>query len=282
MIMAQEKQICGICAWRKDCQKRFKLTTDAFLGTQCPDYTRDLSIKDVPPEIEDEKTAISRMVEEQLEKWRKVLRENINRGLAKEKFKGGPIITVSREPGSGGSEIARKLSKALGMDLIGAQIIQHVADSAKMSRKVIESLDEKEVTWRDTLLASLFRDRNLWPGEYLQHLTRVIGTIGIFGNAIIVGRGANYILPEETTFRVRVIAPLEHRIKYIMEDRGYTRSRAEQYVIRTENDRKAFVRRHFNVDVADHAYYDIIVNTGGMTLEAAAEAIISAFKRRFR
>ena len=43
--MTVEKHICGICAWRRECQKRFKLSTDAFLGSHCPDYTRDLSIK---------------------------------------------------------------------------------------------------------------------------------------------------------------------------------------------------------------------------------------------
>ena len=109
------------------------------------------------------------------------------------------------------------------MDLIGGQIIQHIADSAKMSRRVIESLDEKEVTFRDTLLMSLFGENRPWPGEYLKHLTRVIGTIGAFGNVIIVGRGANRILPREKTFKVRIIAPMELRIKYLMEDRGYTK-----------------------------------------------------------
>ena len=166
------------------------------------------------------------------------------------------------------------------MDLIGAQIIQHVADSAKMSRKVIESFDEKDAKFRDSLLASLFGESRPWPSEYLRHLTTVVGTIGAFGNAIIVGRGANHILPEHRAFRVRIVAPLEHRIKYIMEDRGYSRSQAEQYVLKTENDRKVFVRKHFSADASDPKYYDIIINTGSMSLDGAVEAITSAFKKR--
>ena len=279
--MAAEKHICGICAWRRECQKRFKLSTDAFLGSHCPDYTRDLSIKATASnEQEDEKAIMDRMVQQQLDKWRKLLDKALKYGIEIEKYKGGPIITISREPGSGGSEIARRLAKALDMDLIGAQIIQHVADSAKMSRRVIESLDEKEVTFRDTLLSSLFGEYRPWPGEYLQHLTRVIGTIGVFGNTIIVGRGANHVLPPEKAFKVRIIAPLEYRIKYFMEDRGYTKAEAEQYVVKTENDRKAFVRKFFNADVADPKHYDIVINTGGMSLEAATGAIIAAFKRK--
>ena len=279
--MAAEKHICGICAWRRECQKRFKLSTDAFLGSHCPDYTRDLSIKATASnEQEDEKAIMDRMVQQQLDKWRKLLDKALKYGIEIEKYKGGPIITISREPGSGGSEIARRLAKALDMDLIGAQIIQHVADSAKMSRRVIESLDEKEVTFRDTLLSSLFGEYRPWPGEYLQHLTRVIGTIGVFGNTIIVGRGANHVLPPEKAFKVRIIAPLEYRIKYFMEDRGYTKAEAEQYVVKTENDRKAFVRKYFNADVSDPKHYDIVINTGGMPLEAATKAIIAAFKKK--
>lgn len=225
---------------------------------------------------------MDRMVQQQLDKWRTILDKALKQGIEIENFKGGPVITISREPGSGGSEIARRLAKALDMDLIGAQIIQHVADSAKMSRRVIESLDEKEVTFRDTLLSSLFGEYRPWPGEYLQHLTRVIGTIGVFGNVIIVGRGANHVLPQEKAFKVRIIAPLGFRIKYFMDDRGYTKAEAEQYVLKTENNRKAFVRKFFNADVADPKHYDIVINTGGMTLEGATESIITAFRKRMK
>ncbi|MCX6645400.1 MAG: cytidylate kinase-like family protein, partial [bacterium] len=132
----------------------------------------------------------------------------------------------------------------------------------------------------DTLLLSLFGESRPWPADYLKHLTRVIGTIGAFGNVIIVGRGANHVLPQEKAFKVRIIAPLEFRIKYFMDDSGYTRAEAEQYVVKTENDRKAFVRKFFNADVADPKHYDIIINTGGMSLEGATRAIIAAFKRK--
>jgi len=284
MIMPEDRRICGICAWRRDCQKRYRISTDSFLNVNCPDYTRDLSIKELPVKgVEDEKTTMDQMVEQQLKKWRTRIGggeglDVFDYGLEMEKVKGGPVITISREPGSGGSEIARKLSRDLSMDLIGGQIIQHVAESARMSRKVIESLDEKEVTLRDTLLNTLFRDRHLWPDEYLQHLTKVIATVGRFGNAILVGRGANFILPQERAFRVRIIAPLEYRIKHVMDDRKIDKAQAEQYVVKKENDHKAFVRKYFNADVADPRHYDIIINTGIVTIESGAEAIKAAFR----
>ena len=279
--MTAEKHICGLCAWRRDCQKRFKLSSEAFLGSHCPDYTRDLSIKTpASVENEDEKVIMDRMVQQQVDKWRRLLGNTLQNASKYENFKGGPIITVAREAGAGGSDIARRLAKALDMDLIGGQIIQHVADSAKMSRRVIESLDEREVTFRETLLSSLFGENRPWPGEYLHHLTRVIGTIGIFGNVIIVGRGANFVLPKERIFRVRIIAPMELRIKYFMGDRGYTKAEAEKYIVTRENNRRAFVRKYFNTDMADPMHYDIIINTEKVSITTATEAIIVAFNQR--
>lgn len=276
-----EINICGLCAWRRECQKRFKLDKDSFVGSHCPDYTRDLSIKTKDPhEGEDEKVIMDRMVQSQVDKWRKLFARASQQGLKIENFQGGPIMTFSREAGAGGSDIARRVAKALNLDLIGGQIIQHVADSAKMSRKVIDTLDEREVTFRETLLSSLFGDNRPWPGEFLHHLSRVIGTIGIFGNVIIIGRGANYVLPKEKVFRVRIIAPMELRIKYFMEDRGYTKAEAEQYIVKRDGNRKAFVRKYFSADIADPQYYDMIMNTEKISMASATESIIVAFHQR--
>ncbi len=276
-----EINVCGLCAWRRECQKRFKLEKDSFIGSHCPDYTRDLSIKtkDVNEGV-DEKVLMDKMVQSQVDKWRKLFAKASQQGLKIENFKGGPIITISREAGAGGSDIARRLAKALSMDLIGGQIIQHVADSAKMSRKVIDTLDEREVTFRETLLSSLFGDNRPWPGEFLNHLSRVVGTIGIFGNVVIMGRGANYILPKDRIFRVRVIAPIDLRVQYVMEDRKYSKAEAEHYIVKRDNDRKAFVRKYFNVDIADPAYYDLIINTEKISIAQATEAVIVAFHQR--
>ena len=159
--------------------------------------------------------SIEALVDEQLKKWQLQTKER-----KIEKKTPGPVITISREPGSGGSEIARRLAKDLNMDLIGAQIIQKIAESADISTRIIQSLDEREVTRRDIWLESLFEKRHLWHDEYLFHLTKVIGTMGRQGNFIIVGRGAQYILPPEETFRLRFIASMEFKIATVMRNFG--------------------------------------------------------------
>jgi cytidylate kinase len=215
--------------------------------------------------------SIELLVNEQLQKW-----QIQNRERKTEKKKPGPVITISREPGCGGSEIARKLARELNLDLAGQQIIQKVAVSAEMSAKVIASLDEKEVLLRDSWLESLFKIHHLWPGEYLFHLTKVIGTMGIQGNFIIVGRGAQYILPPEDTFRLRFIAPMEFRIANVMKDSESSRGEAEQYIIKTDSDRRAFIRKYFNADVTDPSQYDMTINTGKLGIEGSVESIKAA------
>lgn len=216
--------------------------------------------------------SVEQLVEDQLKRWQAQTKALKTKGT-----KPGYVITISREPGSGGSEIARRLATALEMDLIGAQIIQKIAESANMSAKVIASLDEKEVTRRDNWLDSLFETRHLWLDQYLYHLTKVIGTIGRQGNVIIVGRGAQYILPPDDTFRVRLIAPMEIRIQNVMKDFGSSREESEKYIIKTDSDRRAYLRKYFNADVTDPSDYDMVINTGKFGIDFTVEIIKNAF-----
>jgi cytidylate kinase len=216
--------------------------------------------------------SLDSLVDEQLAKWRQQ-RVELKTAAAKPDC----CITVSREPGSGGSDVARRLAADLGMDLIGAQIIQHVAERAGISEKVIASLDEKEVTRRDSWIDAMFRTHHLWPDEYLRHLTQVIATIGKQGNAIIVGRGAQFILPPAEAFRIRLIAPREIRIRNVMRDSETGHEESERYVYKTEADRNAFHRKYFNADWSNSEYYDLVINTGIMGVEGAVAAVKAAF-----
>jgi cytidylate kinase len=214
--------------------------------------------------------SMEHLVEEQLGKW------NIRGKERKEKgIKPGPVITISREPGCGSTAIAKKLTKQLDMDLFGGQIIQKVAESVEMSEKVIKALDEKELTKRDDWLTSLFESRHLWPDRYLHHLTKVIGTIGRHGNAVILGRGANYILPLEKTFRVRLIAPLDVKIKNVTRT---TPEEAKKYILKTDSERHAFVRQYFHVDLTEPGHYDMVINMGKISIDGAVASIKAAFQ----
>jgi len=118
--------------------------------------------------------------------------------------------------------------------------------------------------------------KHLWSDQYLKHLMKVILTIGKHGRAVIVGRGAIFILSMESRFRVRVIAPIETRIGNICRDYDVSAKKAKRRMIKTESDRRAFIRKYFNSDIGESVNYDLVINTDTVSVENAVEAIGSA------
>ncbi|OPY11774.1 MAG: cytidylate kinase [Syntrophus sp. PtaU1.Bin005] len=275
--MAGETKYCAICAWRENCQKRYSVRTDIMGNVYCNEFTRDLTLKrkeEVEEQNREAASRIERYIESQLQRMKNLSEQELKEGAS------GGVITISREAGACGTEIAQRLSRELNMELMNNQIIDYVAESAQISKRVIESLDEKEVSRRDAWIASFFEHKHLWPDQYLDHLIKIIATIGRYGNAIIVGRGAHYILPPEKLFRIRLVAPLEDRIAHIMKVQNATRKEAEKYVLKTDNDRQAFIRKYFHMDMTDPGHYDLLINMRIITVDGAVEAIKAAFLKR--
>jgi cytidylate kinase len=69
---------------------------------------------------------------------------------------------------------------------------------------------------------------------------------------------------------------MERRVNCVAESFGVTKDEAKRRVLRTESDRRAFVRKYFHSDIADPANYDIVLNTGTLSIESAAATICSA------
>jgi cytidylate kinase len=109
---------------------------------------------------------------------------------------------------------------------------------------------------------------------------QVVCTIAEHSRALIVGRGANFILPHEKRFSVRVVAPLDVRIQNIVRRFGVSTEEAKRRVIRRESRRSAFIRQSFNADISDPIHYNLTMNTGTMSIESAVEAVIGAVMAR--
>jgi len=207
-------------------------------------------------------TEIDRIIEEQVKKWE----------TSKERRKGKeeaplPVITVAREPGSIVTELVQQIAQELKLDIIDARIINEVAKSVRMSEKVVSYLDEKTRSILDNWILYLGTTRFLLADEYVRHLTKVVGTIGKQGSAIIIGRGANLILPQNETLRVRFIAPMEMKIRNIMTEFSLTEEDAKQRIFLKEAERRDSVRKNFKVDIEDPANYDLIINMEFMETE---------------
>ncbi len=217
--------------------------------------------------------SIDQIVNEQLSKW--VLSSKEVKG---EIVESKPVITISREPGTGGTRIARVLSERLKMDLFAGQIAKHIAESAEVDERAIKAIVEKALTTRDDWLSSLFETRHMWPDKFMFHLSKVINTVRDRGNAVILGLGALYLLSPETNFRVKLIGSKENRVNRIMKNSGCSRQEAEDYAEKTEKDRRVFVKKFFKVDWINPHDYDLTINTDSITAEGAVETIVAAFE----
>lgn len=215
--------------------------------------------------------SIEQFVKEQIIKWESMVAADDRKQAAQI-----PVITVSSEPGSCGTVVAQEVAKRLGFDYFHKDIIEGIAKSAKMRTSVIESLEKERLTGIEDFISSLIKEQYIWPGIYMEHLLKVVSTIGKHGRAVIVGRGANFILPPGERFSVRIVAPLEIRIQNIARYYSTSEKNARRRVIRRESNRRAFVRQSFNADIADPQNYDLIINTGKIGTGPAVEAIIGA------
>jgi cytidylate kinase len=213
---------------------------------------------------------VTRIIEDQIHRYQ------IAHSERKEEKPGISVVTLSREPGSGGRIVATRLAEKLGIDIIHQEVIHEMAESAHVSEQLLETLDEKGLSILEDWISSLVNKRYLWPDRYMQHLMKVIGTIGRHGRAVIVGRGANFILPPEKRFSVRIVAPQAWRINNIAKEFGLSPEDAKRRVMRTESDRRAFIRKYFNADIADPTNYDLVINTATLNVDDAVKMISSA------
>ena len=218
--------------------------------------------------------SMDQIVEEQVKRW-----ELLHSGKV-EKEEDVTVITVSREPGSGGTELARQLAGKLGFDYFHKGIILKMAESADISDQVIKTLDERAMNVLENWVESLVDARHLWPDQYLKHFMKIMGVIAKHGKAVIVGRGAHFALPPENLFRVMVIAPEKNRVKSIAGKFDISDEEAGQRMALTQSDRKAFIRKLFNADINDPLNYDLVINTEILEIEAGIGAIIGGLGKK--
>lgn len=192
-----------------------------------------------------------------------------------------PCITVSKEIGSQGVELAHRLASRLHWQVFDKELVEYISNNAHVRRNVVESFDEKTQSEIETWVRTLLDRHALASDKYFKHLISVIMTIGEHGRAIILGRGGNFILSPYKSLRLKTVAPLEKRIDYTVNQLSVSKKEAEKIVSQADKERLAFVRRFFHHDAKDPLGYDLVLNMGSLDLNAAEEIVIQALKAKF-
>jgi len=216
--------------------------------------------------------SVEQIVEDQVHQWQQL------RSPKKEAAPGVSVVTISRECGSEGTHLAGLLAEALDFNFFDREIIQEIAKSAKISDRLLNTLDEKGLNMLEESIAALVNERHLWPDQFLRHLMKVVGAIGRHGRAVIVGRGANFALPADSNLRIRVLAPLDRRVENVSKRHQISYEEAHKLVLKTDADRRSFSRKYFYADISEPMHYDLIINTDRLSMKAAADTVKTALE----
>jgi cytidylate kinase len=191
------------------------------------------------------------------------------------------IITVAREFGAGGSRIAARVAVELGLQLWDDELIAHVARKADADLSVVRELDEQPRDLLHDVLAGSLWGTRFSSSKYRSLIAHAVGELANRGGAVIVGRGANFLVEPEQALRVRVVCPLKQRIDRYAHQAQVEWAEAAQHVQHKDQERERFVRQLCAEQCADPAHYDLIVNTRDLPDEAAARLITFAYRARF-
>jgi cytidylate kinase len=229
---------------------------------------------------------IAAAIERQAQSW-EFLREIQDRAARQWRIDrpGGPAVryvTISRQAGAGGAEIARLVGDRLGWKVFDKNLLDQVAQRFHESRLMLDLVDETPGNWAFDVLGT-WMDRSLITHQrYMAHVTRVIQSLGRSGSGVFVGRGAQFMLPREQTLAVRIVAPERWRLERIMKLKNLGLGKARQFLRQTDEGRNEFIQRFFRHDIQRPELYDLVINVEHFGLDGAAEFILLAAARGSR
>ena len=182
------------------------------------------------------------------------------------------IITIEREYGCGGGDIAQLVAKRLGWKLWDQRLTEEIARLANCPKAVVEAREEKNDPLYYRLFKSFLRGSyegsinapklNLVDSETILRTTRrVVEHAAERGNCVIVGRGSQQFLKNRPdTLRVFLYAPREHKVRRLLA-RGKSEKEAEELVDSVDRERADFIQKYFNAEWPDRPVYQSMLNT---------------------
>lgn len=193
------------------------------------------------------------------------------------------VITVSRQFGSGGLAIATRVAESIGYRLYDRQLLLDVAEYVGVRVEQLERVDEQHhgVFYSTLSTVTTMLDGPTMTEECFQIVVSdLIREISRQGNAVIVGRASQCILRGYSpTFHVFVVAPFITRVERIAERLRISLAKASDVVLECDDDRRAYTLSVAHCDGSDPLLYDLVINTDQLSVDAAAELVLTGARR---
>ena len=198
------------------------------------------------------------------------------------------LITISRQYGAGGSEVARQVAARLGWSVVDNDIVDRVARLAGMQPEEVADLDERVPGFVERLARALAASSQEFavpelgmsigtPEPSLVRLTElVVKEAAAAGRVVLVGRAAPAVLGAVAdALHVKLVAPRAFRVQLAMGADGLDARTAERRLDETDAQRARYHREHYQRDWDDPAHFHMVLNTGLLGLDGATELIVT-------
>lgn len=181
-----------------------------------------------------------------------------------------PAITISRQMGSLGTAIAHRLAESLRYRIMCCEVINEAAARAGTPAVALAVLDDLNLLG----LKPSFKERQ----AYHVGVAQVMAEQAARGDVVLVGRAGQVILKDHTdVLHVRIVAPLALRVERIAAVQRISLASAQAQVQTSDRTRQTYLRRYYHVSLDDLGLYDLVLNTRGLTVDAASHVLLQAW-----
>jgi cytidylate kinase len=202
-------------------------------------------------------------------------------------------VTISREYGSGGGEIATRLASHLGWRLLDHEIVERVATEMGTTIEQAEARDEHTEGFLARAFSTLqFLEPAYIAGTsseaflsseetYLDTVSKIVEAAAEQGHVVIVGRGSQVLLADlRDVLHVRIIASFEKSVTYVMQREGLDQAEAQSRIKWKNTDRIRHLETAYHRKPSDAHLYDLVINTSFLDLDDAVEIISLALHHK--
>lgn len=191
------------------------------------------------------------------------------------------IITISREFGSGGNEVGKRLADKLGYAYYDSEIINLLVKETGMSEEYIANISERGIYpmpfhFGQTFSTNLSIQKS--QTDILVKQNKILKQIADKGNAVIVGRGANIILKEYNPLNIFVYANIDSKLNRCREkgpkDENLTDKELINKIKGVDKNRKAFYNLISNIEWGNKENYDLCINTSNINIKKIVISLV--------
>ena len=189
------------------------------------------------------------------------------------------IITISRQYGSGGRQIAQLLSKELNIPYYDNELISMAAEKSGIKDEIFKDAELQAGNNFLYLLSRLGPETQVYGMPFNEKIfniqSQVIRDLAAKGPCVIVGRCADYVLNDyQNTVNVFTYAPFQTRVARAVTEYGLNRENAEKDVRKVDKARESYYNYHTGNKWGNAANYDLMINMNFLTSESAVKLIL--------